>query len=185
LVRYSKKINMSQQKNLNLVFLLDDSGSMSSVESKVKGIVPKVFEQLENNNVSGQVSLYTLNGGKDEIAFSNLKNRFYYEASGATPLYSCLIRAIKDNEKKNPNLLLILSDGRAEDSVYREECAVELEKFQKDHPNCSVCFIVEGQDAINCARNLGVFNTLNFTKSDMNMLGTLIHDEIMRAANTI
>lgn len=176
---------MNQQKNLNLVFLLDDSGSMSSVESKVRGIVPKVFEQLENNNVSGQLSLHTLNSGKEEIAFSNIKNKFFYNAGGGTPLYSRLIRAIEDNKKKNPNLLLILSDGQAGDLEYRDQCAAELEKFQKDHPNCSVCFIVEGESAINCARNLGVFNTLNFTKSDMNMLGTLIHDEIMRAANTI
>lgn len=169
---------------MKIKILLDDSGSMEPVKLKVPIILKNAFSECKDHGVCCEVQLIYLNNfGNAKFTVAELaRNKIPYTTNGGTPLYKKIISLLSHQE---PNTLyIILSDGNADDKGYRDHAAEGVRRTNSISNN-QIIYLGEGQGAFESARSIGIFNVLNFTKEDMEMLGRIVANEIIQYHNSI
>lgn len=171
-------------KNLELLLVLDDSGSMSSVSQKLPDVLKRVVKRLKKDKVTGNITIQSLNstcnyhGSIADIRESSIND---YRPTGGTPLYSCINRALNGVSKTGNTLALIMSDGQADTYTGADQIVQEIES----RPNLKVIGVIEGEHAQRAFHNIGVFQLLSFQKPQIEALEQAIMMEIDSHMNKI
>lgn len=158
---------------INVVFVIDESGSMSGTESDVIGGFRRVVdEQKEIKDGTCSVSYYKFNGKVDEVYVGkNVEDVEYiddkYSPNGMTALFDGVGIAIDNtgkwlsdmNEEDRPEkvLVVVMTDGGENSSVEYSAARVrEMIKEQEDKYNWS--FVYMGSDLTDAqdANSLGI-----------------------------
>ena len=171
-----------KENYINVVFVIDESGSMTGSEADVIGGFKRVVdEQKANSAGTCSVCYYTFDSkvkelflGKDinEVEYIDDK----YKPGGCTALFDAIGTAIdnvgkwldgmKEEDKPEKNLIVIMTDGGENSSVeYSASKVKEMIKHQEDKYNWS--FIYMGSDLSNAedANVLGVSTRMFASKS--------------------
>lgn len=175
---------MKKEKNkeINIVFLLDRSGSMHGVESDTIGGYNSYIKSRINDNAYVTTILFD---DKYEIITKNtpiknvptLTNKKYY-TRGSTALLDAIGRSIDymDELNKNKVIFIITTDGYENSSTkYTKE---EIKKQISIHDNWEFIYIGANIDSYSEASAIGIksTNTANYSKSRQgisNMFGAV------------
>lgn len=162
---------------INVVFIIDESGSMySSKEDVVGGFKKVIDEQKELKDGKCTVCLYTFGNtvneryiGLDVSEIDSIK----YEPGGMTALYDGVGTAIKnvgkwlaempENKRPSKNLVVIMTDGAENNSCeYDKQTIKEMIEHQTNKYNWD--FVYMGTDIQNSsdAKNIGI-NKMSFS----------------------
>lgn len=158
---------------INVVFVIDESGSMSGTENDVIGGFKSVVdEQKENKNGSCTVSYYKFASGVEEVyKGEDVNNVEYldgkYRPNGLTALFDGIGTAIdnigkwldgmKEEDKPEKTIVVIMTDGGENNSKdYSAGKVKEMIKHQEDKYNWT--FVYMGSDLTDAsdANSLGI-----------------------------
>lgn len=158
---------------INVVFVIDESGSMGGTEADVIGGFDKVVnEQKANKKGSCSVSYFKFASNVEEVFIGKDVNEVgslegHYHPGGLTALFDGVgtaidkigkwLNSMKEEEKPEKTLVVIMTDGGENDSKeYTASQVKEMIKHQEEKYNWS--FVYMGSDLTNAADA----NTLGF-----------------------
>ena len=163
---------MIKKRNLmNVVFLLDRSGSMAGSESDTIG---GFNSYINNNKMKDYLVTTILFDDKYERLYSfkhisevdELTNKEYY-VRGCTALLDAIGKTINymDHETKNKVLFVITTDG--EENASTEYSKEKIKEMIKGHKNYEFMYIGADIDSYSEATNIGIKrdNIANYKKS--------------------
>jgi len=164
---------MKKNKQLDIVFLLDKSGSMSGSESDTIGGYNSFITKEKKHNTSSLVTtvLFDNNYHKlyDRININNVKkltSKDYY-VGGCTALYDAIGITINEMDKNNPDkvLFVITTDGL--ENASREYNKNNIKKLIESHKNYEFIFLGAGIDSYSEGESIGIrkTNISNYSKS--------------------
>ena len=164
---------MKKNKQLDIVFLLDKSGSMSGSESDTIGGYNSFINKEKKSNTNSLVTtvLFDNNYHKlyDRININNIKkltSKDYY-VGGCTALYDAIGITINEMDKNNPDkvLFVITTDGL--ENASREYNKNNIKKLIESHKNNEFIFLVAGIDSYSEGESIGIrkTNISNYSKS--------------------
>ena len=162
-----------KRKELDIVFILDKSGSMSGSEKDTIGGYNSFLAKERNKNTNSLVTtvLFDNNYEKlyDRTNISNVKKlteKEYY-VGGCTALYDAIGRTITDLDRKHPEkvLFVITTDGL--ENASREYNKKNIKKLIETHKNYEFIFLGAGIDSYSEGESIGIRkeNISNFSKS--------------------
>jgi Mg-chelatase subunit ChlD len=155
----------------DLIFILDRSGSMSSMgDEPMQAVNSFVEEQLEASfelKDKATFTLYTFNTQPelvyDDQPLANVKPYTYYKPSGMTCLYDTIGYAINrklSKEVTNNVICVILTDGADNSSrTYNSESIKKLMNKVERKNNWNFMFLAANQDAFAAGGAIGVQQT--------------------------
>lgn len=162
-----------KNKMIELVFILDRSGSMSGLESDTIGGFNGMLEKQKKNSGEGRIttvlfddSYEILHDRLDIRAVSDITSEEYY-VRGSTALLDAIGKTIqkidhtqgqvKEAFKADQVLFVITTDGM--ENASREYSAKQIKKMinrQKEEKNWEFLFLGANIDAIDTAEKLGI-----------------------------
>ena len=171
----------------HVVFVLDHSGSMSTIAQESLSNLNENIQELRNRSKTQDtyVTLIQFNSKVDvvlkEINVNHIKDFDEYVCSGTTALYDAVamginildnIEELKNKNSKHSALLIIMTDGYENASVefHGNEGAVKIKEMieeRKKKKNFSVVFF--GTDDIDVKKVGDVFNSfasVRFSRTD-------------------
>ena len=159
-------------KQLDVVFLLDRSGSMSNcVEDTIGGYNSYLNEQKKNKNTKVTTILFddkyeVLHDRKNISEVKNITNKEYF-VRGCTALNDAIGKTIKTLESKDPEkvLFIITTDGLENASVeYRKD---DIRKLINKHSDWEFLYIGANIDSYKEGASLGLKqdNIANYEQS--------------------
>ena len=160
------------KKELDVVFILDRSGSMSGSEENTITSFNEYLEKEKKNKFKTNITtvlfshefeyLYQRENVKD---IKPLTNKEYY-VGGCTALYDALGTSILDLEKINPNkaLFIIITDGY--ENASQEFDKNKIKKLIKKHSEWEFIYIGADIDSYTSASEIGIRrdNVANYKK---------------------
>lgn len=160
------------KKELDVVFILDRSGSMSGSEENTITSFNEYLEKEKKNKFKTNITtvlfshefeyLYQRENVKD---IKPLTNKEYY-VGGCTALYDALGTSILDLEKVNPNkaLFIIITDGY--ENASQEFDKNKIKKLIKKHSEWEFIYIGADIDSYTSASEIGIRrdNVANYKK---------------------
>ena len=160
-------------KELDIVFVLDKSGSMSGSEKDTIGGYNSFLEKERKNNPKSKVTtvLFDNNYEKlyDRVNISNVKKltEDVYRVGGCTALYDAIGITITEIDKKKPEkvLFVITTDGL--ENASREYTKKNIKHLIEKHKNYEFIFLGAGIDSYAEGESIGIrkTNISNYTKS--------------------
>ena len=174
---------MPQNENLDIIFLIDRSGSMSGSEEDTIGGFNSYIERERNKGFKTKVTTVlfddkyeVLYKRKDINEVDELTDKQYW-VRGMTALYDAIGKTINllDKEIDNKVLFVIMTDGMENDS--REYSKQHITNLIESH-NWEFIFIGADIDSYAEARNIGIRKSrvANYEKSKMGV--TKMYDAI-------
>lgn len=173
---------MPKKKNMvNVHFILDKSGSMTSVKNATISAFNEYVETLKNDKKSEYRMTLTLFDTEVVERFSNTKllsveklNAENYNPDGFTALYDAVCRTVKgvkgDSAKSDKNLVVIMTDGQENSSkeYNLEAFKAMVDEVAKDK-NWTFVYLGANQDSWANAQKFGFDkgNVTNFNQSDL------------------
>jgi Mg-chelatase subunit ChlD len=156
---------------MNVIFLLDSSGSMQFYSSDyVKGLNNFINAQKQFNSL-GLFSLIKFNSRitplciKTQISQLPTMNYNDYNPAGMTSLYDAIGYTLDYFSNDNEGLIIILSDGQDTSSknYTNESIRQKIELFSME--GWSFLYLGTNQDAHKEAKNLNIQNSLAFSQT--------------------
>lgn len=163
-----------KNKNLDVVFILDKSGSMSgSVEDTIGGyntyLSQNKNEYTKITTVLFDSDYQLLNFREDSRNVKNLRNNDYIP-SGCTALYDAIGKTVNklDKEKITNKVLFIITTDGLENASFKYN-KKDIVSIIKKHPNYKFIYLGADIDSYKEGEKLGISkeNTANFSKSKM------------------
>ena len=162
-----------KRNELDIVFILDKSGSMSGSEKDTIGGYNSFLAKMRKNNTNSLVTtvLFDNNYEKlyDRVNISNVKKlteKEYY-VGGCTALYDAIGKTITELDRKHPEkvLFVITTDGM--ENASREYNKNNIKKLIESHKNYEFIFLGAGIDSYSEGASIGIKedNISNYTKS--------------------
>lgn len=149
---------------INIILLLDSSGSMSSmgnepVEAINKFITDQKLQMEEGSD--DKVTLYTfsnvINPIFRDVPLADCKEFKDYHPNGCTALYDCIDQAIKNVENKEiPTVMVIVTDGQDNSSKLSANQAKQLMDEMRNKHTWNILFLAKGEDAFEEQQKLGI-----------------------------
>lgn len=163
---------MPQNENLDIIFLIDRSGSMSGSEEDTIGGFNSYIKRERDKGFETKVTTVLFDDQyeilykrKDIKEVENLTDKEYY-VRGMTALYDAIGKTINllDKEIDNKVLFVIMTDGMENDS--REYSKQQITNLIESH-NWEFIFIGADIDSYAEARNIGIKKSrvANYEKS--------------------
>lgn len=164
---------MKKIKELDIVFLLDKSGSMAGTEEDTIGGYNSFLEKerKKNNNSRVTTVLFDNNYEKlyDRVNISNVKklSTKEYHVGGTTALYDAIGITIAELDKNKPEkvLFVITTDGL--ENASREYTKKNIKSLIEKHKNYEFIFLGAGIDSYSEGASIGIRkeNISNYSKS--------------------
>ena len=162
-----------KRNELDIVFILDKSGSMSGSEKDTIGGYNSFLAKMRKNNTNSLVTtvLFDNNYEKlyDRVNISNVKKlteKEYY-VGGCTALYDAIGKTITELDRKHPEkvLFVITTDGM--ENASKEYNKNNIKKLIESHKNYEFIFLGAGIDSYSEGASIGIKedNISNYTKS--------------------
>ena len=161
----------NKKEEMDIVFLLDRSGSMGGIEEDTIGGYNSYLKQQKNNNVRVTTVLfdnqYEMLTNRENIKnVSYLDNKKYF-VRGSTALLDAIGKTINylDNENCKKVLFIITTDGLENSSI--EFSKEKINKMIKKHDNWEFMYIGADIDSYHEGESIGIkkYNIANYTKS--------------------
>ena len=167
-----KMKNKTRDNEMDVVFLLDRSGSMSGIEKDTIGGYNSYIDSQRGKNVKVTTVLFDdkyeiLHNREDVDNIKKLTNKEYY-VRGCTALLDAIGKTIREMEDKNPNkvIFIITTDGYENASTkYNKSQIKELISVHKDW---KFMYIGADIDSYSEGRSLGIKDEFiaNYKKTD-------------------
>lgn len=164
--------NKTRNNEMDVVFLLDRSGSMSGTEKDTIGGYNSYIDSQRGKNVKVTTILFddkyeVLHNREDVDNIKKLTNKEYY-VRGCTALLDAIGKTIREMEDKNPNkvIFIITTDGYENASTkYNKSQIKELISVHKDW---KFMYIGADIDSYSEGRSLGIKDEFiaNYKKTD-------------------
>lgn len=164
--------NKTKNNEMDVVFLLDRSGSMSGIEKDTIGGYNSYIDSQRGKNVKVTTILFddkyeVLHNRVDVDNIKKLTNKEYY-VRGCTALLDAIGKTIREMEDKNPNkvIFIITTDGYENASTkYNKSQIKELISVHKDW---KFMYIGADIDSYSEGRSLGIKDEFiaNYKKTD-------------------
>ena len=162
-----------KRNELDIVFILDKSGSMSGSEKDTIGGYNSFLAKMRKNNTNSLVTtvLFDNNYEKlyDRVNISNVKKlteKEYY-VGGCTALYDAIGKTITELDRKHPEkvLFVITTDGM--ENASQEYNKNNIKKLIESHKNYEFIFLGAGIDSYSEGASIGIKkeNISNYSKS--------------------
>lgn len=161
-------------KELDVVFLLDRSGSMAGVEDDTIGGYNSYLNKQRNNKINTKITTILfddkyelLHDRKDIKDISEITREDYY-VRGCTALLDAIGITINNLDKRvkdNKVLFVITTDGL--ENASREYNKEKVKTLIESHPNWEFIYIGANIDSYNEGTSLGINkkNIANYSKS--------------------
>lgn len=164
---------MKKIKNdeMDVVFLLDRSGSMSGLESDTIGGYNGYLKKMKGKNVKITTvlfdNMYEMISKRESIEnVSNMDEDIYF-TRGSTALLDAIGKTIKFIERSKPNkvLFIITTDGYENSSIEYDK--TKIKNLIKKHDDWEFIYLGADIDAYSEASSIGIRadRTSNFSKS--------------------
>ena len=167
-----KMKNKIRDNEMDVVFLLDRSGSMGGIEKDTIGGYNSYIDSQRGKNVKVTTVLFddkyeVLHNREDVDNIKKLTNKEYY-VRGCTALLDAIGKTIREMEDKNPNkvIFIITTDGYENASTkYNKSQIKELISVHKDW---KFMYIGADIDSYSEGRSLGIKDEFiaNYKKTD-------------------
>ena len=164
--------NKTRANEMDVVFLLDRSGSMGGIEKDTIGGYNSYIDSQRGKNVKVTTVLFDdkyeiLHNREDIDSIKKLTNKDYY-VRGCTALLDAIGKTIREMEDKNPNkvIFIITTDGYENASTkYNKSQIKELISVHKDW---KFMYIGADIDSYSEGRSLGIKDEFiaNYKKTD-------------------
>ena len=164
--------NKTRNNEMDVVFLLDRSGSMGGIEKDTIGGYNSYIDSQRGKNVKVTTILFddkyeVLHNREDVDNIKKLTNKEYY-VRGCTALLDAIGKTIREMEDKNPNkvIFIITTDGYENTSTkYNKSQIKELISVHKDW---KFMYIGADIDSYSEGRSLGIKDEFiaNYKKTD-------------------
>lgn len=162
-----------KKNKMDIVFLLDKSGSMSGSESDTIGGYNSFLKKEKKNNCESLVTTVLFDNSYlrivDRVEISKVKNLTEedYYVGGCTALYDAIGKTIMEMDKNKPDkvLFVITTDGLENASV--EYSKQNIKSMIKKHKNYEFIFLGAGIDSYSEGESIGIkrSNISNYSKS--------------------
>lgn len=159
------------KKEMDIVFLLDRSGSMGGLESDTIGGYNSYLNKQKDKNAKITTVLFDdqyemLHKRKDIHSVKKLTSKEYY-VRGCTALLDAIGKTIKYIDMQNPKkvIFVITTDGLENASIeYSKE---QIKELIKGHSNWEFIYIGAGIDSYKEGQSIGINknNISNYTKT--------------------
>ena len=162
-----------KKNELDIVFILDKSGSMAGSEKDTIGGYNSFIAKERKNNTNSKVTtiLFDNNYEKlyDRVNISNIKKltEKEYSVGGCTALYDAIGNTITDLDKKHPEKVLFVITTDGEENASREYNKSNIKKLIETHKNYEFIFLGAGIDSYREGESIGIRkeNISNYSKS--------------------
>ena len=161
---------MNKKKEMDVVFLLDRSGSMGGIESDTIGGYNSYIAGVKDKNVKVTTVLFDdkyemLTNRKDIKEVKKLTNKEYY-VRGCTALLDAIGKTIcfMDEQKAQKVMFIITTDGLENASVeYKKE---QIKKMIENHKDWEFMYIGANIDSYSEGSSIGISdkNISNYRK---------------------
>ena len=180
---------MKKTKEMDIVFLLDRSGSMSGSEQDTIGGYNSYIKKMKKNNITTKVTTVlfddqyeVITNRKDINNIKNITDKEYY-VRGCTALYDAIGKTINnlDKEIKNNKVLFIITTDGLENSS-KEYNRKSIQKLIKSHSNWEFLYIGANIDSYSEGQSIGISSN-NIANYKKDKAGTSkLFDSVARAS---
>lgn len=175
-----------ESKNIYNLIILDESGSMTSIEKQAVSAINETFQTIRNaaeahRDCNYFVSLVVFEGNgmqgvrtvRDRVPVEQIEDirQDEYHPGACTPLYDAMglsITNLQNNIRKDdPVLVTIITDGMENSSREYNGKAVRKLVSDRREAGWTFAYIGANQDAVEVAGEMAINNSLNFDASEM------------------
>ena len=160
------------KKKLDVVFILDKSGSMSGSEENTISSFNEYLERKKKNKYDTYISTILFNDKyeylHDKVLINDVNKltREDYQVGGCTALYDAIGNAINNVDKKKTDkvMFIIITDGY--ENASREYSNNKIKKMIKSHSDWEFIFIGADIDSYSVGDSIGIKrkNIANYKK---------------------
>lgn len=166
---------MKKKEIMDVVFLLDRSGSMAGMESDTIGGYNGYLQEMRNQNAKITTVLFDdkyemINERENASNVKKMDNKTYY-TRGSTALLDAIGKTIKYMDSKNPKkvVFIITTDGLENSSI--EYNKGQIKELIQGHKNWEFVYLGANIDSYGEAQSIGISKnrTSNYAKSKAGM----------------
>jgi hypothetical protein len=166
---------MKKNETMDVVFLLDRSGSMSGTESDTIGGYNGYIKKMKDKNAKVTTVLFDdqyemITDRVDIKEIKNMTNKVYY-TRGCTALMDAIGKTIKYLDSKNPKkvVFIITTDGL--ENASREYNKQQVKELIEGHKDWEFMYLGANIDSYGEASSIGIRadRTSNYSKSKKGM----------------
>ena len=149
-----------RKEELDIVFLLDRSGSMSGIELDTIGGYNSYLKEQKNNNVKITTVLFDheyeiLYNRKNISEVSKLTNKEYY-VRGCTALYDAIGRTIKTIEASDAKKVMFVITTDGYENASKEYKKTQIKEMIESHKDWEFIYIGAEVDSYSEGRTIGI-----------------------------
>lgn len=163
---------MKKKKELDVIFIIDKSGSMSGSEDNTISSFNEYLEREKKNKYDTYISTILFNDKyeylHDKVLINDVNEltREDYQVGGCTALYDAIGNAINNVDKKKTDkvMFIIITDGY--ENASREYSNNKIKKMIKSHSDWEFIFIGADIDSYSVGDSIGIKrkNIANYKK---------------------
>ena len=163
---------MKKKKELDVIFIIDKSGSMSGSEDNTISSFNEYLEREKKNKYDTYISTILFNDKyeylHDKVLINDVNKltREDYQVGGCTALYDAIGNAINNVDKKKTDkvMFIIITDGY--ENASREYSNNKIKKMIKSHSDWEFIFIGADIDSYSVGDSVGIKrkNIANYKK---------------------